>query len=282
MASGYNQFCPIAKASEILATRWTPLILRELMADVRTFNDIHRGVPLISRAVLADRLREFEYHGIVERRPGAGRPGHEYWLTPAGNAFRSVVSELGHWGLVHARDRLKPTDLDPAILVWGFRKRAILSALPDRRIVIRFEFAGVPANRTKFRILWLVLERSGADVCAKDPGHPVDLVFRGKIADFVAVYLGHALWRDAEGKTITVEGDRELARQAPEWIRLDKIVGRDFPVCALRRSAQPLQDYPASFTAGRRAACCGLSTLRMKSAMRGATSERKREPLNTP
>jgi DNA-binding HxlR family transcriptional regulator len=230
METGYNQFCPIAKASEILATRWTPLIMRELMADIRSFNDIHRGVPLISRAVLVARLRELEHHGVVERRPRADGRGHEYWLTPAGDAFRSVLSELGHWGLVHARDRVKPDDLDPTILLWGFRKRAILSALPDRRIVLRFEFSGVPASRTKFRVLWLVLERAGADVCAKDPGYAIDLVFRGNIADFVAVYLGHAAWRDMNGKTISVEGNPELARQAPGWIRLDKVVGRDFPV----------------------------------------------------
>ena len=104
MLSGYDQFCPIAKASEILATRWTPLILRELMADIHSFNDIHRGVPLISRAVLVARLRDLEHHEIVERRKRDCGPGYGYWLTPAGDAFRTVVSELGHWGLVHARD----------------------------------------------------------------------------------------------------------------------------------------------------------------------------------
>lgn len=230
MKSGYDQFCPIAKASEILATRWTPLIMRELMADIHSFNDIHRGVPLISRAVLVVRLRELEHHGIVERRQRADGNGHEYWLTPAGDAFRSVVSELGRWGLVHTRDRIKPTDLDPTILLWGFRKRAVLSALPDRRVVIRFEFSGVPTVHTKFRLLWLVLTRAGVDVCVKDPGFPIDLVFRGKIADFVAVYLGHMMWRDVVSKAIIVEGDEDLARRAPGWLRLDKVVGRDFPV----------------------------------------------------
>lgn len=230
MGNGYEQFCPIAKASEVFASRWTPLILRELMAGIYSFNDLQRGVPLISRAVLVVRLRELENHGVIERRPNANGTGHEYRLTPAGDAFRSVVSELGHWGLVHARDTIKPSDLDPTLLVWGFRKRAILDALPDRRVVLRFEFSGVPASRTKFRILWLILERSGADVCVKDPGFEIDLVFRGNIGDFVNVYLGHALWRDMEGKTLTVDGDRELAKQVPGWIRLDKVVGRDFPV----------------------------------------------------
>lgn len=229
MKSGYGQFCPIAKASEILATRWTPLILRELMANNHAFNDIHRGIPLISRAVLTARLRELENHGIVERRPRSDGHGQEYWLTAAGNAFRSVVSELGHWGLTHARD-VKATDLDPTYLVWGFRKRAILDALPDRRVVVRFEFSGVPASRTKFRILWLLLERSGADVCVKDPGFPVDLIFRGNIADFVKVYLGQVPWRDMCDKALTIEGDARLGEQVVSWIRLDKVVGRDFPV----------------------------------------------------
>src|ERR1044072_871895 len=82
MQRGYDQFCPIAKAAEVVATRWTPLILRELMANNRSFNDIYRGVPLISKAVLTTRLQELEHQGIVERKIRKG--GHpEYWLTPA-------------------------------------------------------------------------------------------------------------------------------------------------------------------------------------------------------
>ena len=91
----YGQYCPVAKASEIFAERWTPLILRELMADIHSFNDIHRGVPLISRAVLVALLRELEDHGIIERRARADGSGHEYWLTAAGEAFRTVVGALG-------------------------------------------------------------------------------------------------------------------------------------------------------------------------------------------
>lgn len=230
MQSGYGQFCPVAKASEVFANRWTPLIMRELMAGLHGFNDIHRGVPLISRAVLASRLRELADHGIIERRPRADGNGHDYWLTPAGDAFRTVVSALGQWGLAHARDRIKPADLDPSLLLWGFRKRADVGALPDRRVVVRFEFSGVPKSRIRFRIMWLVLQRSGVDVCAKDPGFQVDLLFRGNIADFVAVYLGHAMWRDVAGKALAIEGDRQLSKQLPAWLRLDKVIGRDFPV----------------------------------------------------
>jgi DNA-binding HxlR family transcriptional regulator len=232
MQSGYSQFCPVAKASEIFATRWTPLIMRDLMAGNHAFNDLHRGVPLISRAVLVARLRELEHRGIVERRPREGRGGYDYWLTPAGEAFRPVVSALAHWGLAHTRHRIARGDLDPSLLLLGFRKRTDRSALPERRIVVRFEFSGVPASRSKFRVMWLVLQRAGVDVCVTDPAFPEDVIFSGNIADFVAVYLGHALWCNAVGKTLVLEGDRKIARQLPGWLRLDQVVGRDFPAVA--------------------------------------------------
>jgi DNA-binding HxlR family transcriptional regulator len=230
MKEGYGQFCPIAKAAEVFATRWTPLILRELMTDSHSFNDIHRGVPLMSRAVLVARLRELQDHGIIERRRRAGSSGHDYWLTPAGEALRPVVNVLGNWGLMHARDWLKPDDYDPTVVLWGLRKRVDVAALPDHRLVVRFEFSGVPASRTKYRVTWLLLERSGADVCVKDPGFGVDLTFRGNIRDLVAVCLGYAAWRDLAGTALKIEGDRKLARLLPVWLRLDKIVGQDLPL----------------------------------------------------
>jgi hypothetical protein len=191
------------------------------MHDIHSFNDIHRGVPLVSRAVLVARLRYLEHHGVIERRSRADGAGHEYWLTPAGEELRPVVAALGLWGLSHTRDRIKPTDLDPVLLTWGFRKRALahMGALSDHRVVVRFDFSGVPASRTKFRVMWLLLERLD-----------VDLICRGNIADFVAVYLGHVAWRAVVGKAISIEGDRQMARQLPVWLRLDKAPGRDFPV----------------------------------------------------
>jgi DNA-binding HxlR family transcriptional regulator len=230
MSIAYNQFCPVAKASEVFATRWTPLILRELMANIHSFNDIHRGIPLISRAVLVTRLREMEEQGIIERRLATDETGSGYWLTPAGDAFRPLIRELRRWGSANARDRVKPDDLDPSLLLWGFRKRADRSALPDRRVVVRFEFSGVPASRTKYRIMWLLLARSGIDVCVKDPGYEVDLIFRGNIADFVAVYCGHEMWGDMAGKALLIEGEHLLARLLPSWLRLDKVPERDFAV----------------------------------------------------
>jgi DNA-binding HxlR family transcriptional regulator len=233
MHAGYGQFCPVAKASEVFATRWTPLVFRQLMCGTHSFNEIHRGVPLISRAVLIARLRELEDHGIIERRRRERQNGHAYWLTPAGEALRPVVNLLGMWGLKHARHWLQPADLDPALFMWALSKRADRDALPDHRVVVRFEFSGIPASRTKFRVMWLLLERSGIDVCVKDPGFSVNVVLRGDIRDFVALYLGHVYWRAVAGKALSIEGPRQIARRLPIWLRLDRVLGRDFPIVPL-------------------------------------------------
>jgi DNA-binding HxlR family transcriptional regulator len=221
MSVRYAQFCPVAKASEVFAARWTPLILRELMSGMHAFSDIHRGVPLISRAVLVARLRELEKKGIVERRPRAEGNGQEYWLTLPGEDFGAVMDALGQWGLQHTCDRIEPSDLDPALLLWGLRKRVDLNALPERRIVLRFEFSGVPASRTKFRIMWLVVEPNGVDVCVKDPGFAVDLILRGDIRDWVAVFLGRRRWRAVAGNAVKIEGDRKTAKMLETWLQLD-------------------------------------------------------------
>jgi DNA-binding HxlR family transcriptional regulator len=227
MPASYGQFCPVAKAAEIFAARWTPLILRELMAGAHSFNDIQRGVPLISRAVLVARLRELEAQGVIERRRRADGTGHEYWLTPAGDGFRSIVNELGRWGMTYTRDRIRRADLDPGFLMWGLRRRADVNTLPDHRIVVRFEFSGVPASRTKFRVMWLLLERSGVGVCEKDPGFRVNLRIRGNIDVYVAVYLGRAAWRDVAGKTLLLDGDPRIGKQLPDWLRLGDVRGRE-------------------------------------------------------
>jgi hypothetical protein len=140
-----------------------------------------------------------------------------------------VMPALGQWGMTYTHDRIKYSDLDPALLIWGLRKRVDLSTLPDRRVVLRFEFSGVPASRTKFRIMWLMLRRSGVDVCMKDPGFAVDLTLRGNIRDYVEVYLGYRKWRDAAGTALQLDGDPRIARAFPVWLRFEAASGRNAP-----------------------------------------------------
>ena len=96
MQPAYKQFCPVAMASEVLCTRWTVVLLRELVAGSTRFNDLRRGVPRMSPALLSQRLKELEAAGIVERIRSATTPRiHEYHLTNAGKELRSVVETIG-------------------------------------------------------------------------------------------------------------------------------------------------------------------------------------------
>jgi len=96
MAESYQQFCPLAMAAEILTTRWTPLVLRELLCGSVRFNDMHRGVPRMSRSLLTRRLGELERAGLLERVRVRGHS--EYRLAAAGEELRPVIEQLAVWG----------------------------------------------------------------------------------------------------------------------------------------------------------------------------------------
>ncbi len=216
---GYGQFCPVAVASEIFAERWTPLILRELFSGSRRFTEIRSGLPLISRTLLIHRLRELEDAGVVESHPLAEGRGREYRLTTAGEEFREVIERLGAWGQKHVGHQFAPDNLDPSLLMWAMHRRVDVSRLPKARVVVRFEFRGVPARCMQVRTAWLVLEKSGSDVCMRDPGFEVDLVVHGEVSALARVHTGHLAFADAvRAGTIKVEGPRTLAQEFPRWL----------------------------------------------------------------
>lgn len=220
MKGGFGQFCPIANACEIFAERWTPIILRELLGGSHRFNEIHRCIPLISRALLARRLRELEGAGIVTRTPAAkGKPG-EYHLTDSGKEFRATIDALGVWGQRWAI-RFQPENLDAGVLMWSMRRRIALDRLPGRRVIVYFSYSGFPAGYRGPRKLWLILERSGADICLSDPGHEVDLYVEADIGAMARVWLGDLAFSAAvASKKIRLSGMPALARQFPSWLML--------------------------------------------------------------
>jgi DNA-binding HxlR family transcriptional regulator len=216
---GYGQFCPVAVASEVFAERWTPLILRELFSGSHRFSEIRSGMPLISRTLLAQRLRELEDAGVIVSTPLAGGRGRDYQLTKAGEEFREIVERLGAWGQRHVGHQFAPDNLDPSLLMWAMHRRVDLSRLPKPRVVIRFEFRGVPQRCMQVRTAWLVLEKSGADVCMRDPGFEVDLIVHAEVAALARFYTGHLRLKDGlRAGTIKVEGPRELAQQLPQML----------------------------------------------------------------
>src|SRR5262249_58239407 len=131
---------------EIVAERWTPLVLREMLSGSHRFSDLHRGVPLMSRTLLAERLEQLEDAGIVRSVPGPGGRGREYHLTAAGEELRPLIECLGEWGQRWARAQVGRGDLDPGLLMWDIHRCVNLAALPPERVVVRFDFRGVPAT----------------------------------------------------------------------------------------------------------------------------------------
>ncbi len=121
----YGQYCPVARAAELLADRWTVLIVRELLADVTHFNELERGLPHISRSLLAERLRRLECAGVLERRAAPRGKPTEYRLTSAGRELQRVIDDLGEWGARWAFGDPRPNELDPVILLWWMRRQRL-------------------------------------------------------------------------------------------------------------------------------------------------------------
>lgn len=194
-AKGYGQFCPVARTAEVLAERWTPLVVRELLSGAVRFNDIQRGVPRMSPSLLSRRLKELEYAGVVERRQAEGR-GWEYHLTAPGHELMPIIETMGAWSQRWLRqDLVADENLDPDLLMWDIRRRAIASEVPiSGRFIVRFQFAGVPASH---RLYWLVFNDGEADLCIKDPGHEVDLHIAGALRLLTQIWLGHVTLDEA-------------------------------------------------------------------------------------
>ncbi|HYD55771.1 MAG TPA: winged helix-turn-helix transcriptional regulator [Burkholderiales bacterium] len=212
---GYGQFCPIAKASEILCERWVPLVLREIMYGSARFNDIARGVPLMSRGLLAGRLRLLRDAGVVQL------DGTTYRLTASGEALRPILDEMGQWAQRWGIAVLTDHDVDDRLLIWHLRRTLRLpESLHGRRVVVRFDFYGLPrGSRLARRSWWLVAEHGEVDLCYKNPGHEVDVTITADVRAFLDVLLGHRKLADAaRSRTVRIEGDAALVRVISRWI----------------------------------------------------------------
>jgi DNA-binding HxlR family transcriptional regulator len=216
---GYGQFCPVAQAAEIVAERWTPLILRELICGSRRFNDLRKGVPLMSPSLLSQRLRELEDAGVLERSPAQKGGGSEYHLTRAGQELRPVIEMLGLWGHRWVQREIRRDELDPALLMWDIRRCVDPEPLPaDRRTVVQFDLDGVPHKKSRW---WLVFDRGEVDLCLKSPGYDVDLQVASHIRDLVNVWLGNVdLGHAVRSKAIRLEGTRAMVHGFKSWFGL--------------------------------------------------------------
>lgn len=214
----YGQFCPVAMAAEVFCSRWTALVLRELLCGTTRFNDLRRGVPRMSPTLLSKRLKELEDAGVVIAVATGQRGVLDYKLTDAGEELRGIVMALGMWGQRWVESSLSLKQLDASLLMWDMRRNLALASFPDRRCTIHFLYPEVATGRKAF---WLVVNDGTVDLCAVDPGFEIDLYVTGSLRSMTSVWMGlSTLKAEMDAGKIEVTGDKELKRSMENWLGL--------------------------------------------------------------
>lgn len=233
----YGQYCPVARAVELLGDRWTLLVVRDLLSGSHHFNELERGLPGIPRALLADRLRRLVAAGIAEKRT-AGKGRTEYHLTPAGLELQSLMNVLLVWGTRWTLDEPRPDELDPVLLLWWMRGRVRSDQIPEgvSRLVVQFDFVAPVAER-----YWLVITREDVSVCIKHPGYEIDVLVTADLATLFQVWLGRVRYVDAlRSGSLCVETTPTLERIFPRLFALSAAAKTVRRVRAEMASASPV------------------------------------------
>jgi len=216
----YRQFCPVAMAAEILCTRWTVVLLRELIAGSTRFNELRRGVPRMSPALLSQRLKDLEAAGILARISSASDRGAlEYQLTAAGRELRPIVEAFGIWGQRRIEAELSLQHLDVQLLMWDMHRNLNTKPMPERRSVVQFAYPKLPAAQ---RLWWLLVDpKEGVDLCSVDPGFDVDLYVSVDLRTMTAIWMGLDTVRAAvASRRMMLTGSRQLATAMQSWLGL--------------------------------------------------------------
>ncbi|MBZ0295179.1 MAG: helix-turn-helix transcriptional regulator [Anaerolineae bacterium] len=210
----YGQYCPVAQALELLGDRWTLLIIRDLLTGTHYFNDLERGLPGISRGLLAKRLRQLQDAGLVEKCLNeSGRNTTEYHLTQAGQEIQEVINALLMWGTRWAFGEPSPEQLDPLLLMWWMRNRVHVDRLPEERVVVQFDFYGA-----KTETYWLLMSQSDVAICLTDPGYEINVLVTADLAAFFKLWLGNLEFDEViHSQVVRVEAIPRLVRAFPDW-----------------------------------------------------------------
>ena len=213
----YGQFCPVAKATEIVGEKWTMLILRELLLGTYRFNDFQRSLSRISPTILTKRLKHLEKRGVVVRKQLSGQKGYEYRLTPAGKELEPLIETLAVWGMRWARGQMSDDELDVEFLMWDMHRRILTQHLPDGQTVMCFSFKDLNKHKT----WWLVIDGENVDLCTEDTGKDVDLYVTTELRTMAEIWEGDVDLKKAvrEDRVVAI-GDKSLIRSMPDWFGL--------------------------------------------------------------
>jgi DNA-binding HxlR family transcriptional regulator len=220
---GYGQFCPIAKASEVLGERWTHLVIRELGAGSEAFNDLRKGLPRMSPSLLSARLKSLEAAGVVLRTESD--EGVRYTLTEAGRELKPIMLAMGTWGRRWVPGNVDREDLDPGLLMWDIHRTMNAEYFGAERKVLLFEFSDYTS---KFRRWWLVIKNGEVDVCMKDPGYEIDLQVLTDVNTLTGIWMGDiAPGQAIRTRLLRLTGPSKLKRDISKWLGTNYFAGVD-------------------------------------------------------
>lgn len=209
----YGQFCPVAKAADVLGPRWAILVVREMLSGSRRFGDIQRGVPGCPPATLSKRLKELVAAGVAVRHDGPD--GITYDLTEAGWELFPIAEALGQWGQRWVRSAYTPDELDADLLLWDVRRFLPADGLGVDQAVLEVR---VRAPR-RTQLYWITVDPGEVDLCLVEPQRPVDVLVEAELRALTQVWMGDISWADAvDGRHVVLKGPRELTRRIPGWI----------------------------------------------------------------
>ena len=217
-ASLYGQFCPIAMAAELLATRWTLVVLGEMLSGSTRFNDIRRGVPRMSPALLSKRLRELERAGVLTHADG------EYALTASGRDLAPIIRGLGRWALKWVDTDCSLANLDVRLLMWNVRRNLRPDPMPARRVVVEFHYPELPSDQGRY---WLIIAPDQpVDLCSIDPGFEIDLMVTADLRAMTSAWMGLSDFEaELRDQRIELDGDAKLAGSFTRWIGRSGLAG---------------------------------------------------------
>jgi DNA-binding HxlR family transcriptional regulator len=217
----YGQFCPVAKTAEIFGDRWSPLIIRELCYGPRSYGDFLAAIPLISRTMLSQRLKELEAADVVHATAKEKGRGYRYTLTAAGEAFRPMIEMMAQWGLQWGQGLVGPDDLDSQLLIWGIRQHIDHEDITAQEFVLRFDFRGIPKGSRTPRHWWLLIRQDEIEVCLKDPRQNLDVMIEADLAAFTKVWTGYCRLEEALAQgLVTFRGTGSAIAQMRRMLKL--------------------------------------------------------------
>ena len=212
----YCQFCPVAKAAEILCEKWVILVLRELIMGSTRFGQLRCGLPKISPSILSRRLKSLEEQGIILRSKKPESSGYEYHLTESGKELRPIVLGFGTWGHKWAKNKINNEDLDAGFLLWDMRRRLNIEYFQNKRTVIHIEF---PDQNNRDRYWWMVIENGEIDLCFEDTGHEPDIIIITKLDIMTNIWLGYnKLGTMVNNGKLKIFGSKQHVKNVSKWI----------------------------------------------------------------